>query len=459
MLSARDLHGCTDSIFKPVNIKPSPSANFTYSNVCNGTPVSFADQSQTQPYNPIMTYLWDFGSGSLSGAETPNQTFPSSGYHYTTLHVTALNACYDTITLPVKVNAIPQAGFTWTNACAGSPTQFQDTSVISLDTINTWFWNFDHGWSLSIVEGPKVTYNDTLIHIATLRVKSKAGCEDSTSQTFKIHPSPTAAFTMDREYGLPPLTVNFQTSKLSNLLTYNWQFGDGFNSTQENPTHIYLDSAIFHPQLKVENTHHCLDSISHPVYVIYAAVDIAVITVISTIDQGYAFFSCEIENRGQQKIKTMDLTANYNGGQPIQEQWSGELLPGQKASYVFQAKIKVSGTPAYYCITATPQNTDIPDEHPSDNSLCKEYEAKLWVGSIFPNPATAFINIDVILPVNQQISITISDNNGKQLQQSSIKGHRGLNQLKINTIGLSSGAYFLKINNGEEDTIRKLIIL
>lgn len=462
LLRATDKHGCKDSIYKPVDIKPSPNANFSYSNVCDGEPVSFADQSQTLPYNPIMSYEWNF-DGSLSGAETPQHTFPSAGIHHTMLKVTALNACYDTITLPVKVNAIPQAGFTWNNACAGSPMQFVDTSVVSLDTINSWHWVFDHGWFLSTVEGPQITFNDTLTHHATLRVKSKAGCEDSTSQTFKINPSPTAAFTLDREYGLPPLTVNFDNHSTPNTkyqtLNNEWQFGDGGYSTQENPTHLYTDSSIFYPQLIVENTHGCKDSISHPVYVIYAAVDIALTEVVSNIDNGFARFSCVIENRGQQKIKTIDLTANYNGGLPIQEQWSGELLPGAKTHYVFQAKIKVNGSPAYYCITATPLNTDIEDENPADNKRCKEYQAKLWISNIYPNPASSSIHIDVILPVNDGISIQLINSDGNQIQSTKTIGKRGLNQLKINTNTLSSGTYLLRIESGVEGVVRTFIIL
>ncbi|RUA25916.1 MAG: hypothetical protein DSY76_06285 [Bacteroidetes bacterium] len=468
-LTATDIYGCKDSIIKQVDIKPSPSADFSYSSVCNGSPVSFADQSQTLPYNPIMTYEWNFDPFSpspnppVSTSPSPKYTFSASGYYPTALRVIALNACWDTITLPVKVNAIPQAGFSWQNACSTSPIQFMDTSVVSLDSINSWYWNFDHGTFLSTVEAPIITINDTLIHHATLRVKSSAGCEDSTAHTFKVYPSPTAAFTMDREYGLPPLTVNFDNQSITGskqqTLNNEWQFGDGFYSNQENPSHIYTDSNIFHPQLIVENTYGCKDSVLHTVYVVYAAVDIAVTDVVSSQDQGYARFSCVIENRGQQKIKAIDLTANYNGGQPIQEQWTGELFASQKINYVFQAKIKLSGTPSYYCITATPLNTDIEDESPANNTLCKEYQAQLWVGNTYPNPTSDFINIDVILPVNQEISLSVSNIEGKQLQSVNIKANRGLNQLKINTTSYPAGTYQLKIESGTDSEVRRFIIL
>jgi len=195
------------------------------------------------------------------------------------------------------------------------------------------------------------------------------------------------------------------------------------------------------------------------VYVVYAAVDIAIIEVVSSIDQGFARFSCQITNRGQQKIKQIALTAKNNGGQPIQENWSGELFPGASINYVFQAKVKVSGTPGYYCITAEPLNTDIQDESPADNTLCKEYEAKLWVGNIYPNPTTDFINIDVILPVNREISLSVSNMEGKQFQSVTLKAHRGLNQMKINTTSYPAGVYQLKIASGTDTQIRRFIIL
>ena len=51
---------------------------------------------------------------------------------------------------------------------------------------------------------------------------------------------PVANFYTSVRYGQPPFTVSFaDTSQGSSPMTYFWQFGDGSNSTMQNPTHTY----------------------------------------------------------------------------------------------------------------------------------------------------------------------------------------------------------------------------
>ena len=466
LLKATDPYGCQDSISKNIEIRPAPDALFAASSVCEGSAVSFADQSQTQPYNPVMSYEWNFdpnaGTPPISTAPSPKYTFAGAGYFPVSLKVTTLNGCWDTITTPVQVHAFPQAAYAVQNACMNAAARFFDSSTVANDSIVAWYWNFDHGWQTSTLQEPKVVFKDTLNHHMSLRVRSNAGCEDSIASAFKIYPSPRAAFTVDREYGLPPLTVNFDNQSVSNTaqpkLDNYWVFGDGGISTQESPTHIYTDSNIFYPQLTVENIFACRASVSHPVYVVYAAVDISLSSIVSSIDKGFARFSCVVENRGKQKVKSITFSAAYNGGTPIQEDWSGELLPGQKMNYVFRAQVKVDGSPAYFCIEAEPHN-DLADESPADNKLCKEYNTETWIGAPFPNPADHQIQLDIILPVNADIDIQISTNGGKRVQNKTIPGRRGLNQLKLNLTGYASGTYYLRIETPDATEIRKFVVL
>ncbi len=53
--------------------------------------------------------------------------------------------------------------------------------------------------------------------------------------------------------GIPPLTVNF-TDETANGATYwYWNFGDGYTTTQQSPTHIYDSIGIFHVTLTASN--------------------------------------------------------------------------------------------------------------------------------------------------------------------------------------------------------------
>ncbi|MBV9962127.1 MAG: PKD domain-containing protein, partial [Parafilimonas sp.] len=59
----------------------------------------------------------------------------------------------------------------------------------------------------------------------------------------------------------PPSTVTFTNTSQSNTsLNYQWYFGDGAASTQQNPAHTYTTSGNFSVQLTATNSNGCLNS-------------------------------------------------------------------------------------------------------------------------------------------------------------------------------------------------------
>ncbi len=75
-------------------------------------------------------------------------------------------------------------------------------------------------------------------------------------------PPPIAAFQIDEQYGMSPLTVEFNGAASydpTNLgLSYKWDFGDGTFSTESNPTHIFEvptnEPSLFEVLLTVTNS-------------------------------------------------------------------------------------------------------------------------------------------------------------------------------------------------------------
>jgi hypothetical protein len=51
--------------------------------------------------------------------------------------------------------------------------------------------------------------------------------------------APTAAFTADPINGSIPLTVNFTDQSTGDIASWQWDFGDGLSSTEQNPSHEY----------------------------------------------------------------------------------------------------------------------------------------------------------------------------------------------------------------------------
>jgi len=65
--------------------------------------------------------------------------------------------------------------------------------------------------------------------------------------------APEAAFVRNVTSGAAPLTVSFFDTSRNSPTTWNWDFGDGTNSTEQNPVHTYPDAGLYTVSLSVKN--------------------------------------------------------------------------------------------------------------------------------------------------------------------------------------------------------------
>jgi len=65
--------------------------------------------------------------------------------------------------------------------------------------------------------------------------------------------APVADFTSDITTGNTPLTVNFTDQSANTPSGWQWDFGDGGTSTQQNPSHIYTNDGSYTVTLTVNN--------------------------------------------------------------------------------------------------------------------------------------------------------------------------------------------------------------
>ena len=80
-----------------VSIDPDPTGNFTF--VANGMNVQFTNTST----GSTLTYLWDFGNGTTSTAQSPSITYLHDSTYTVMLTVTSSNGCQSVITHLVTV--------------------------------------------------------------------------------------------------------------------------------------------------------------------------------------------------------------------------------------------------------------------------------------------------------------------------------------------------------------------
>lgn len=225
-----------------------PVADFTADVTLGPVPltVNFTDLSTNAPTG----WVWDFGDGSpVSNAQNPSHTYTSVGVF--TVSLTASNASgSDTHTKPDYITTFapaPTADFE-ADILVGYPplvVQFTDLSTSAVP-ITSWLWDFGDGYT-STQQNPKHTYNKVQSYTVSLTIENTLSASDTKTQTdyIRVLEIPVLVdFTGQPRTEEAPLQVRF-----SNLTeypndyaepTWEWDFGDGEQSTQKNPTHTYI---------------------------------------------------------------------------------------------------------------------------------------------------------------------------------------------------------------------------
>lgn len=80
-----------------------------------------------------------------------------------------------------------------------------------------------------------------------------ASASDEITITIISGDLPVSNFTADPISGSVPLTVNFTDHSTNTPASWEWDFGDGNNSTEQNPSHVYNDIGVYDVTLTVAN--------------------------------------------------------------------------------------------------------------------------------------------------------------------------------------------------------------
>ncbi|WP_172623124.1 PKD domain-containing protein [Flavisolibacter ginsenosidimutans] len=251
--------GCFATFTKPAYIRLNggvkPDFTFLQPSACR-TPVTIGFTNLSTGPNTL-TYQWNFGDGTTSAQQNPLHTYTSPGAYSVYLVTTSSSGCTDTLTKPNLFNLgnITTSFTAPDSVCVGEAVAITNTS--SAPAIST-LWDFGDGATATSVSGTK-TY--TVPGTYTIRLlQSYGACTDSASKSIKVRPIPKASFIADKTaFCQAPATVNF-TDASQNAVSYEWNFGDGATSSQQNPSHTYTAFGNYTVKLKTTNALGCADS-------------------------------------------------------------------------------------------------------------------------------------------------------------------------------------------------------
>nr|MBC8455814.1 PKD domain-containing protein [bacterium] len=264
------------------------------------------DGSSSYDVDSEITYQW---TGDLAlddpNSSTPSFTIPDvvEDTDYT-FHLEVSDgelSATDEMTVSIEIFVMPQANFsadpTGTDQGAPLVTQFTDESVAGSYPIVSWSWDFGDG-STSIEQNPEHTYESSGSFTVSLTITDSAGNQDvKTIGNYIVVEDapvpPSASFTVDPTDGFTGIT-NFVFSNTSSSGTgtdviYEWAFGDGSTSIEQNPEHTYVVAGTYEVILTVTTS--VGSDISDPVSISVVQTEAPVAAFSVSAYNGYATFT------------------------------------------------------------------------------------------------------------------------------------------------------------------------
>lgn len=252
-------NGCRQQLVKDTVIVQALSPSFTSDTTegCIDLEVQFTNT--TMAIDPIVSYLWDFGDGNTSTSQNPLHIYTDTGTFDVTLIVESVSGCRDTVLVPgyIEAGQPPVLDFVsdYQTGCIDTIIGFTNNSSIA----DEWEWFFGDGGGSNQSE-PMYQYQDTGLFDVTL-IGWFNGCSDTLVVEDYIQISPPIAAILYAQDCARPYEVVFTDNSIGPE-QWEWDFGDGNTSTDQNPVHTYAQEGTYTVTLNViNNTTGCSDAI------------------------------------------------------------------------------------------------------------------------------------------------------------------------------------------------------
>ncbi len=231
----------------------SESINYTWKLINpQGTTIQQINGSEIIPSNGYIT-----PSASFSTSDLGEETY--------TLLLEILNFTDDNLinnSDQVEIAVIESksitANFIASNTTGTIPfsVDFSDLSVSQNTTITSWQWDFNGDGIIDDTnQNPQYTYNNIGDYTISLTVSDGILSSTETKTQYISTVSFDVDFDTNIKSGTSPLIVSFTDLTTSDypITSWNWNFGDGYTSTDQNPNHTYNSEGSYTVSLIVKN--------------------------------------------------------------------------------------------------------------------------------------------------------------------------------------------------------------
>ena len=232
--------GCTGTATVSVTVNPLPTvtASASPAAICNGaTSVLTASGANT--------YSWNTGGSTASITVTPSVTT------IYTVTGTTNEGCTGTASVTVNVSNPPIIDYTTTQSHCGH----SDGNIMTNVTggIPPYIYQWSNGAS-----SPNLNNISSGSYILT--VSDNNGCSSSISITVTEAPKPQANFAPKPQITTIDDPIIYFENYSIDASSYEWDFGDGYNSSEFSPIHTYQNAGEYHILLSAIDQYGCIDT-------------------------------------------------------------------------------------------------------------------------------------------------------------------------------------------------------
>ncbi len=216
----------------------------------------------------ITSYSWSLEgpSGTITGKDRDfiaEITIPGTyeGIMILNEEASAEN-CIDTVFFAVGIYPEVTADFGFVEpGCDDEPIDFTDLSTVDApSTIVDWMWDFREGNDPLRQQNPQYRYRTPGAFPVELSVVDNNGCTADTTKVVTYFPSPRTLLVEPAEdFGCAPFTKAFVnlSRPVNDQYSFEWAFGDGGTSAEQNPSHLYENVGLYDVYLSITSPTGC----------------------------------------------------------------------------------------------------------------------------------------------------------------------------------------------------------
>lgn len=434
-----------DSIILPAAAIQTQFADST-NTVCEGTDVTFTATAQN--VGPTPTYQWSI-NGNPAGGNTPvfSTSLLQNG-DAVSCEITSSLGCATGETamsnsISVNVIAPPQITCSADSFVSGQPTYFQVEVTSGGLAPFEYYWSFGDGL-LGFGETVEHIYQDAHAYTATVDVHDSLGCSVSCQTNVIISPSISADFSVDALNGCAPLEVQF-TNLSENAVTNYWNFGDGNGSNQESPTHTYQTAGTYDVSLWIYSGNGN-DSLSVNQQIVVNPSPVA------------NFYSYEID-----PLEGSD-TVHFADNSLFADSWLwdfGDPGSGAANSSTEQSPVHVYTSNGAYDVTLIVTNSfgcaDTITQTSRVNVGIEDLSSVIQM-SMYPNPASSWIDVKIHSKADMAVEQSIIDASGKVVKTERLNLISGENRFRFDITQLSVGSYVMQLKSEKGNSSHSFVV-